>query len=251
MLDKERQPISDDYLAVLRNKLLETPNFKTKLIGGVDEEDVLRYVNAIEQKFQNEYNQLVGEREAFTKQVAELKKEIEQLKNKIEATEIEKSALERQIENQRAVREQLEKELEEARARVPDFKFSGIKDEIEAVYRQLENLTEKVRVNTDLQQQLEIERLRADKAEKNLARLTQQLSELKERFYSDQTELEIKFMEIEEKHRIFQSEINSLLTGLHDFRVNTCTSIDKLCAVAEDDINQEPAGDFPELNEFP
>ncbi|MDH7478387.1 MAG: hypothetical protein QHH02_00055 [Syntrophomonadaceae bacterium] len=249
MVEKEK-PTSEDYLTALRSKLLETPNFKTKLIGGVDEEDVLRYVSTIEQKYQNEFNQLVGEREAFTKQVAELKKEIEQLKNKAEAAEIEKNALAQQAEKQRAMREQLEKELEAERARVPDFKFSGFKDEIEAVYKQLENLAEKVKVNTDLQQQLEIERLRAEKAEKNQARLTRWLSELKERFYSDQAELEFKIMEIEEKHKAFQSEINNLLTSLQNFRVSAGTQIDELCAAAEDNSSEGPAGDFSELNKL-
>ena len=112
---------------------------------------------------------------------------------------IAKNTLE--IEKQRKISGKNEQALKEDKARAASSKITGFKDEIENIYKKLENLTEEqVEINNELQQQLEVEQLRANKAENGLAELFKWVSELKDKLDSEQILFETQFKQFTERH---------------------------------------------------
>lgn len=123
-----------------------------------------------------------------------------------------------EIETQRSKCESLEQELEEEKGKALSSKISGFKDEIVNLYQELEKLTEdQEKVNIELQQQLEAEQLRADRAETRLVELNHWVAALKDKLYSEQNLFESQYKQFTERHKRVQSEINNCLENLQDF----------------------------------
>ncbi|HAQ06511.1 MAG TPA: hypothetical protein DCR24_02915 [Bacillus bacterium] len=121
------------------------------------------------------------------------------------------------IEEQKKIRAKAEEEMKLEKARVSSCKINGFKDEVFNIYQQLEALTEdQVKINKELQEQLEIEQKRANKAERSLAEMAKWVSELKDKLYSEQNLFENQFKQMAERYGRFQSEINGCFINLEE-----------------------------------
>lgn len=142
---------------------------------------------------------------------------VEDLKRKVAEMEETITANMFEIEAQRRNCENLGKELEEEKGRALSSKISGFKDEVINLYQQLEKLTEdQEQVNAELQQQLENEQLRADRAETRMKELNKWIAELKEKLHMEQNLYESQFNQFKERHTRVQSEISSCLDNLQE-----------------------------------
>jgi chromosome segregation ATPase len=122
-----------------------------------------------------------------------------------------------EMEELRKISEKAEQELKLEKAKVSSYKISGFKDAIGNIYQQLENLTEEqVKINDELQQQLEFEQQRANKAEDGLAGLIKWVSELKDKLFNEQNLFETQLKQISERYDTYQSEINGCFSNLQD-----------------------------------
>lgn len=126
----------------------------------------------------------------------------------------------------------LERQLMESK-KSANSKVEGVKNEIDAIYSQLDMLKSQVGVNDSLQEQLEAERLRSEKTEKEMSRFREWVSELKDRFNTEKNRLEVQFVEIEEKHKAMQADVNGFRTNLVDFCINTGAEIDNMHTAVE------------------
>lgn len=102
------------------------------------------------------------------------------------------------------------------------------KEEIVAIYNQLNSLNEQLIVNENLQRELETERQRAEKAEFDLAELVDCVAELKNRLYADQIQLEGYFMHLEEKQKAVQNDVDDFRSNLKKFCGDTGAEISGL-----------------------
>jgi chromosome segregation ATPase len=100
--------------------------------------------------------------------------------------------------------------------------------EIHTLYRQLEQIKDQVILIENLQKQLEIERARSVKAENDINQLCAFIEEMKERFSEDKKALEIKLLEIQEKQKIIESDVNSFNNSLFKYSTLDFTEIDNL-----------------------
>lgn len=143
--------------------------------------------------------------------------EVEKLNRKIAELEETISVNMLEIEAQRRTCDNLEQELQEEKGRILSSKISGFKDEIINLYQQLEKLTEDQEiVNAELQQQLESEQLRADRAETRLAEMNKWASEIKDKLYMEQNLFESQFNQVKERHNRIQSEISNCLDNFQE-----------------------------------
>jgi hypothetical protein len=128
-----------------------------------------------------------------------------------------------EIVEQRKLCEKAEQELKSGKAQVSGGEIIELKDEILGIYKKLNTLTEdQVQLNDKLQQQLDEEQLRANKAENNLAILTKWVSELNERLCNEQDLLETQYKQFTERHNQFKSDICGSLVNFQDIS-NTTT----------------------------
>lgn len=173
--------------------------------------------------------------ESFNSEINKLTRENLRLEN--ERDELSKQLLSsgQDIETKKQLElkvEMLERQLLESK-KSANSKVAGVKNEIDAIYSQLEMLKNEVGVNDSLQQQLETERLRSEKTEKEMSRFREWVSGLKDRFNADKNRLEVQFAEIEEKHKSMQADVKGLRTNLADFCINTGAEIDNLYTAVE------------------
>ncbi len=196
----------------LRNRMEEVSQveFKKKLMGGFDEEDVIKHfktlgeqiqkteenfkvrIDEIEHSKKKLQDDLEAHKDKFCKAVAK----VDELNKVIKRLEKEKEALQKELENtanndldSQLVRErdelanvqlQLEQRLNSENSGLTTW-MSGIKNDMEFMCRQLGDLEEMSNANNQLKQQLMQERARAEKAEKDLADFGQLVSELQSR----------------------------------------------------------------------
>jgi hypothetical protein len=154
-------------------------------------------------------------REMLEARIEELKEQLSQSKEK--ADELYQAYLEMEQKAQL-----LEKKNSE------HSKPISYKEEIEAIYNQLNNLNEQLIVNENLQRELELERQRAEKAELGLAELVECVADLKNRMYADQIQLEGYFMHLEEKQRAVQNDVDEFRSNLKKFCGDTGDEINDL-----------------------
>jgi flagellar capping protein FliD len=75
---------------------------------------------------------------------------------------------------------------------------------------------EQVSINNELQQNLEAVQLRANKAEENLAELSKRVSALKDKLIDEQNMFETQFIRLAERHNQFQTEISNCFLNIED-----------------------------------
>jgi chromosome segregation ATPase len=165
--------------------------------------------------------------------VEELEKQLSEERKMVEEYYEEYKVMKHQLKGEQ---DNIVKSLEE-NANL-NSKVSGFKNGIDAIYNQLNALNEQVCINENIQQQMVLERIRADNAEKDISQFWEWVSGLKDRFHKDHVQLKAQFNEIEEKHKLMQSDINALHTNLENFCVETVTDIGDLCATVENKINK-------------
>lgn len=304
----------DNDLQLIRNsveKLTIQSDLRRKLIGGISEEDVAKYIDSVRQQFQlnedelkqnikvlqssndemrrefDRYSQKFLEEKAklqedlekaladssvYKKKCSEMDEiikeidarydsEVNGLVNENQQLESKCDGLSKQLLTFEAKVEELQEQLQESRKIGEEYseacktmeqqlksehenneraleekanlnsRVVGFKSEIEAIFKQLNTLNEQVIIDDDSKQQLELERLRADKAEKELSQFGECVSGLKDRFHKNQKQLEARFIEIEEMQKVIHTDINGLRTNLDNFCVDIGTEIDNLCSV--------------------
>lgn len=205
---EEAVPVVPSNVNNLRTKVVSQIEFKKKLIGGLDEEDVIKYFKSIGEqldKMEDTFKLRIDEIESSKRK---LQKELDDYKNKFSkavATAEELNGVIRGLKEEKAV---LQEELKNAAKNVSDPQFvkerddlanrvseleqelaksqnqlelsswmAGIKNEMEILYKQLADLEEMSKANEQLKQQLMQETSRAEKAEKDLAGLGQLVSQ--------------------------------------------------------------------------
>lgn len=188
---------------VLKLKIVD---FEEKILSGSPQEDIDKIIQELEQQIEIEKSHNVKQNndlEIFNQKIISLEETIaENIKV---------------IEEHRKINEKTEQELKLEKARSSNYKINKFKDEIENIYQQLEELTtEQVNINNELQHQLEVEQLRANKAENELAELLKWVSELKDKLYNEQNLFETQFKQLAERNNQFHSEINGCFSYLQD-----------------------------------
>ncbi|MDF2891356.1 MAG: hypothetical protein K0R80_1723, partial [Clostridia bacterium] len=97
----------------------------------------------------------------------------------------------------------------------------------------LEGVKEQVKMNEKLKQQLEQERLRALKAEKEMADFLKNVSELKNSINSNQNLLEGQFKSIGDKYQEMQVDLKGLQDNINSFKASAGTGIAELYSAVE------------------
>mgnify|MGYP001037739237 CR=1 FL=1 len=154
-------------------------------------------------------------REMLEAKIEELQQQLAQSQKKSE--ELYQAFLEMEQKAQ-----SLEKQVAE------NAKHKSYKDEIEAIYKQLNLLNEQLIVNENLQRELDAEKMRAEKLEQEISELLDCVLELKNRHYAEQIQLENHFIELEEKQKAMQSDVDGFRLNLHKFCGDTGTDINDL-----------------------
>ncbi|HCF48742.1 MAG TPA: hypothetical protein DER60_00575 [Syntrophomonas sp.] len=88
-------------------------------------------------------------------------------------------------------------------------------------------------VNENLQRELDAEKKRAEKAEQDISELLDCVLELKNRLYADQIQLEGHFVELEEKQKAMQSDVDGFRSNLNKFCGDTGAEITDLYETAK------------------
>ncbi|MDF2593016.1 MAG: hypothetical protein K0S75_2482, partial [Clostridia bacterium] len=105
--------------------------------------------------------------------------------------------------------------------------------QLSSACKELEGVKEQVKMNEKLKQQLEQERLRALKAEKEMADFLKNVSELKNSINSNQSLLEGQFKSIGDKYQEMQLDLKGLQENIDYFKASTGTGIAELFSVVE------------------
>ena len=286
----ENVSLNDNNLNLIRNnaeKLTIQSDLRRKIIGGISEEDVSKYIDNVRQQFQLVEDELKENISEIQASKDEIKREFEsymrrsveektKLQEDLENALVDKdttmlmqriSILEEtlnqtqsKLEEEHKIREQLEhelkikidentayckanksmeKQLKSAQAnaeKVQEEKSNmnsnvmGFKSEIESIYKQLNTLNDMAIENNNLQRQLELEHLRADKAEKELSQLVEMVSSLKDRSNNNQKQLKTQIAEIEKMQKVIYSNISGVNTNLENLYIDLDTKIDNLCS---------------------
>lgn len=143
--------------------------------------------------------------------------EVEMYKEKINSLEEIVAEYKAELEEHQSIRAKAEEELKLKKAQVTSCKISGFKDEVFNIYQQLDALTqEQVQMNKELQEQLRVEQLRANKAERHLEVLNKWVSQMKDKLYSEQNLFEVQFKKMAERYSLFQADINDRFINLQE-----------------------------------
>lgn len=105
-----------------------------------------------------------------------------------------------ELDEQKKKAQNAEIELNLEKSKVVSYKINGFRDEFADMYEKIANLEfeakQYVESSTILQQQLTIQKNRADKAEYDLGTFMDMLSEIKEKFYNEQINLDEEFAQL-------------------------------------------------------
>ncbi|KUG04829.1 chromosome partition protein smc [hydrocarbon metagenome] len=187
-------------------------------------EEYLEKTLELEQELEEERRKLHGSTETIGIQNSKIEDLEKQLFENIKTTE-----------EYLAKNQELEQELKNANQNSgrADSSLLNFKGEVDVIYKTLDNIKVQIDINDKLQQQLDHERSRAERVEKDMAQISEWAYNLKEKFHLNQRQLEVQFGNIEEKHKAMQSDINGLRSNLETFSVGTGTEIDNLCATVD------------------
>ena len=106
-------------------------------------------------------------------------------------------------------------------------------DELNIVYQELESVKEQVKMNFELHQQLELERLKSEKVEKEMNEFLKSVSELKSKIHSNQYQLDGQFKNIGDKYQELQGDLKGLHANVQNFKAHTGTGIDDLYSAVD------------------
>ena len=151
-----------------------------------------------------------------------LEARIEELEQQLAQSQKKNEELYQALVGMKQKAQSLEEEVAENSRRL------SYKGEIEAIYQQLNLLNEQLIVNENLQRELDAQKMRAKKAEQEMAELLECVLELKNRLYADQIQLENHFIELEEKQKAMQADVDGFRLNLHKFCGDTGTEINDL-----------------------
>jgi chromosome segregation ATPase len=105
-----------------------------------------------------------------------------------------------ELDEQKKKAQNAEIELNLEKSKVVSYQINGFKDEFADMYEKIANLEfeakQYLKSSTILQQQLTIQKNRADKAEYDLGTFMDMLSEIKEKFYNEQINLDEEFAQL-------------------------------------------------------
>lgn len=105
-----------------------------------------------------------------------------------------------ELDEQKKKAQNAEIELNLEKSKVVSYKINGFRDEFADMYEKIANLEfeakQYVESSTILQQQLTIQKNRADKAEYDLGTFMDMLSDIKEKFYNEQINLDEEFAQL-------------------------------------------------------
>lgn len=194
-LAAERKEL-ESQLSASREELVQLKEYSTEIEtkNHVLESKIVQLEKEFEQKPGADTDQYLDQIKTLEETLAEYKSEIDEYRRMTTRTE---------------------EELKLKKAQVTNCKISGFKDEVFNIYQQLEVLTqEQVQMNKELQEQLMVEQVRADRAEQRVEVLSKWVAQLKEKLYGEQNLFEVQFKKMAERYSLFQSEINESFEDL-------------------------------------
>lgn len=187
---------------VMAAKLTELEN-KTKSM-----EDSNAQIDKLCQELKN---QLEAEKSKNDKQMMYL----EMSKQKITSLEATVKESMTELEEQRKISDRAEQELQLEKAKASSSKINGFKEELESIYKKIEVLeneaAQHVKNINELQQQLSLEQIRANKAENNLTAYSKLVSDFKDKFEKEQNMLEAQYRNFLNNRSQLHSEISDLV----------------------------------------
>lgn len=156
-------------------------------------------------------SQLEAEKSKNEKQIMYL----EMSKQKITSLEATVKESMTELEEQRKVTDRAEQELQLEKAKASSNKINGFKEELESIYRKIEILEDEaaqhVQNINELQQQLSLEQIRANKAENNLSAYSKLVSDFKDKFEKEQNMVEAQYRNFLNNRSQLHSEISDLV----------------------------------------
>lgn len=156
-------------------------------------------------------SQLESEKSKNEKQIMYL----EMSKQKITSLEATVKESMTELEEQRKVTDRAEQELQLEKAKASSSKINGFKEELESIYRKIEILEDEaaqhVQNINELQQQLSLEQIRANKAENNLSAYSKLVSDFKDKFEKEQNMVEAQYRNFLNNRSQLHSEISDLV----------------------------------------
>jgi chromosome segregation ATPase len=187
---------------VMTAKLAELEN-KTKSM-----EDSNAQIDKLCQELKS---QLEAEKTKNEKQIMYL----EMSKQKITSLEATVKESMTELEEQRKISDRSEQELQLEKAKASSNKINGFKEELESIYRKIEILEDEAAQHVmninELQQQLSLEQVRANKAENNLTAYSKLVSDFKDKFEKEQNMLEAQYRNFLSNRGQLHSEISDLV----------------------------------------
>jgi chromosome segregation ATPase len=156
-------------------------------------------------------NQLEAEKTKNEKQIMYL----EMSKQKITSLEETVKESMTELEEQRKISDRSEQELQLEKAKASSNKINGFKEELDSIYRKIEVLEDEaaqhVQNINELQHQLSLEQIRANKAENNLSAYSRLVSDFKDKFEKEQNMLEAQYRNFLNNRSQLHSEISDLV----------------------------------------
>jgi chromosome segregation ATPase len=145
-----------------------------------------------------------------------------------------KAAIEEQLRDENLSIIRMLEENKELNSKAHEFN-----EELNFVYSELESVKDQVKLNKDLKLQIEQERLRTEKTEKEMTDFLKNISALKDEINSNQYLLEGQVQKIGDKHSELQLDIKGLQENVKSFKENTGTAIVEMYSAMEKVSKQE------------
>ena len=124
----------------------------------------------------------------------------------------------KELEEQKRISEDAVLQLNVEKAEVFNYKINGFKEEFSSIYEKMEGLEyeakQSAKLNGILKQQLSVQHSRAEKAEDDLAKIINLLSEVEDKFYNKRDILGDEFIQLIEKQISKQPEKNGKIINL-------------------------------------
>lgn len=159
--------------------------------------------------------------------IIELEKQVASLQQQVDEDQ-------QLFEEYSIINQQLQEEMNSLRE---STNAASLKGDVDTIYKHLDSIAEQITINDKLQQQLDMEKQRSDKIEKDLYHFSEWLAGIKDQFKQDHLLLEHQFLEIEQKHKDVENHINEVKANLHTFGSNTGNDIEELYTNIESSNN--------------
>lgn len=124
----------------------------------------------------------------------------------------------KELDEQKRINEDTALELSIEKAESLNYKINGFKDEFASIYIKMESLEleakQSSKLNSILKQQLAIQQNRAEKAESDIAKIIELLSQIEDKFYNKRDILGDEFIQLIEKQKSRRPQINDKIINL-------------------------------------